>query len=104
MVLPYIHDARLLRVIEDTQRDTLTMEVDMPASPDSDELIPRFLVFDDAHGYQVFEGPFLGCSAILDLKLVGEQGRWRRVRVDTNAGHRELCCTDVHVEEHHQAS
>jgi hypothetical protein len=96
----YVHDGRLLRVIEDTERDTLTMEVELPASPESDELVPRLLVFDDVHGYQVFDGPFDGIPAILDMQVVGEEGRWRRVRIDTNAGHRELFCTGVRALEH----
>jgi hypothetical protein len=87
----YIHDGRLLRVIEDAECDTLTMEVELPANPDSDELVPRLLVFDNVHGYQVFDGPFDGIPAILDMKVAGEQGRWRQVRIDTNAGHRESC-------------
>lgn len=96
----YVHDGRLLRVIENTERDTLTMEVELPASPDSDELVLRLLVFDDVYSYQVFEGPFDGCPAILDMQVVGEQGRWQRVRLDTNAGYRELFCTGVRVLEH----
>ena len=35
--------------------------------------IPRVLVFHDAYSYQVFEGPFQGCPAILDMQVVGEQ-------------------------------
>ena len=79
----YVHDARLLRVIEDTERDTLTMEVELPVNPDSDELALRRLVFEDVHSYQVFEGPFQGCPAILEMRIVEEQGRWQRVRIDT---------------------
>ena len=96
----YVHDGRVLRVIEDAERDTVTMEVELPASPDSDELVPRLLVFEDAYSYQVFEGPFQGCPAILGMQVVGEHGRWRRVRLDTNAGYRELFCTGVRVLEH----
>jgi hypothetical protein len=93
----YVHDGRLLRIIEDTKRDTLTMEVDLPANPDSDGLVPRLLVFDDVHSYKVFEVPFSGIPAILDMQLVGEQGRWQQVRIDTNAGYRELFCKGVRV-------
>jgi hypothetical protein len=96
----YVHDGRLLRVIEDVERDTLTMEVELPLSPDSDDLVPRLLVFEDVHGYQVFDGPFQGIPAILEMQVVGEEGRWRRVRIDTNAGNRELFCTGVRVLEH----
>jgi hypothetical protein len=93
----YVHDGRLLRVVEDTKRDTLTMEVELPVGPDSDELVRRLLVFEEVHGYQVFDGPFHGTPAILDMQVVGEQGRWRRVRIDTNAGYREVFCTAVRV-------
>ena len=96
----YVHDGRLLRVIEDTERNTLTMEVELPASPECDDLVPRLLVFEDVFGYQVFDGPFEGIPAILDMQIVGEQGRWWQVRVDTNAGRRELFCTAVRVVEY----
>ncbi len=97
----YVHDGRLLRVIEDPEHDTLTMAVELPPSPDSDELVPRLLVFGDVRGYQIFDEPFQGIPAILDMRVVGEQGRWSRVRIDTNAGHRELFCTGVKVLEHY---
>jgi hypothetical protein len=96
----YVHDGRLIRVIEDTERNTLTMEVELPVNPESDDLVPRLLVFDDVHGYQVFDGPFEGIPAILDMQVLGQQGRWRKVRIDTNAGYRELYCTAVRVVEY----
>ncbi|HEX8522440.1 MAG TPA: hypothetical protein VF669_09300 [Tepidisphaeraceae bacterium] len=93
----YVHDARLLRVIEDAATDTLTMEVDLPQDEWSDELVPRVLVFADAYAYQVYEGPFLGCPAILDMTVVGQSGEWSRVRLNTSAGYRELYCKSVRV-------
>jgi hypothetical protein len=95
----YVHDGRLLRVIEDTERDTLTMDVELPVNPDSDDLIPRLLVFDEVHGYRVFDGPFQGVPDILDMQVVGKQGRWWQVRIDTNAGYREFFCTGFTVIE-----
>src|SRR5436305_1126048 len=67
----YVHDGRLLRVVEDAERDILTMEVDLPKDERSNDLIPRLFVFDDACGYQVFEGPIKGCPAILDMQVRG---------------------------------
>ena len=100
----HFHDTQILLVIEDCSSDTLTMEVELPVTESSDKLVPRLLVFDDAYSYQVFEGPFQGCPAILDMQVVGEQGRWRRVRLDTNAGYRELFCTGVRVLEQDRAA
>ena len=95
----YVHDGRLLQVVEDTLLDTLTMHVELPASEWADNLVPRLLVFDEVYGYMVYEGPFDGSPAILAMSIVGEQGRWIRVRMDTNAGYRELYCTAVKVFE-----
>jgi hypothetical protein len=96
----YVHDATLLRVIEDTEADTLTMDVMLPASPTSDDFVPRLLVFENVHGYQVFDGPFDGSPDILDMRVIGEHDGWQHVRIDTNAGYRQLYCTDVRVVEH----
>jgi hypothetical protein len=91
----YVHDGRIRRVVEDTDRDTLTIYADLPVSPESDELAPCLLEFQNAYGYCVHEGPFKGCPAIFDMQVVGEEGRWHRVRIDTNAGYREFFCTGM---------
>ena len=96
----YVHDAQLYRVIEDIEADTLTMEVDLPILDHNDQQAPRLLIFDDAYNYQVFELPWNGLVTILEMRVVGEQKRWHRVRIDTNAGYRELFCTGVRVIEH----
>lgn len=93
----YVHDAQLHRVIEDIEPDTLTMEVDLPILERDEEHAPRLLVFDDAHNYKVFEQPWEGLITILDMRIVGEEGRWQKVRIETNAGYRELFCTGVRV-------
>jgi hypothetical protein len=100
----YVHDGKLLRVIEDGEKKTITMEVLLPASPTSDDFVPRLLVFSDVYGYQIFE-PLkeFGCPIILDLSVVerlGNLGKWSRVRLDTNHGYRELYCTSVKVFDH----
>jgi hypothetical protein len=99
----YVHDGKLLRVIEDAQEETVTMEVLLPADPVSDDLVPRRLVFEGVYGYQIFEGRVDGCPTILGLSVVeklGNLGKWSRVRLDTTHGYRELCCTSVRVCDH----
>ena len=93
----YVHDGKLLRVIEDTGCETLTMEVLLPADPKSDALVPRLLIFEGVYGYQIFEGRVAGCPVIIDLSVVEQAGRWSRVRIDTNHGYRELYCTAVRL-------
>jgi len=93
----YVHDAQLHRVIEDVRGDTVTMEVELPILERNEEQEPRLLVFDDAYNYQVFEQPWSGLVTILDMRVVGEKDRWKQVRIETNAGYRELYCTGVRV-------
>jgi hypothetical protein len=93
----YVHDGKLLRVIEDTEQEKLKMAVLLPADPMSDKLVPRFLVFEEVYGYQIFEGRVAGCPVILELSVVEQSGRWSRVRIDTNHGYRELYCTEVRL-------
>jgi hypothetical protein len=93
----YVHDAQLHRVIEDIQNGTVTMEVDLPILERNEEQEPRLLVFEDAYNYQVCEQPWSGLVTILDMQVVVEKGRWKQVRIETNAGYRELYCTGVRV-------
>ncbi len=93
----HVHDGRLLRVTEDTEQCALTMEAMLPVSPMSDDLEPGCLVFEDIYGYQVFEGPISGPLTILDINVVGREGRWWLVRLETDAGHRQVFCRSVQV-------
>ena len=95
----YVHDGKLLRVIEDAEQKKLKMAVLLPASPWSDELVPRSLVFEDVYGYQIFEGRVEGCPVILGLSVVEKSGRWSRVHLDTTHGYREFYCTAVKLGE-----
>lgn len=99
----YYEHAKVIRVDEDAEKERVTMEVLLPADPMSDDLVPRLLIFEDVYGYQIFEGLVDGCPTILDLSVVeklGNLGKWSRVRLDTNHGYRELCCTSVRVCSH----
>jgi hypothetical protein len=93
----YVHDGKLLRVVEDAEQNKVKMAVLLPVDPMSEKLAPRLLVFDDVYGYQIFEGRVAGCPTILDLSVVEQSGRWSRVRIDTNHGYRELYCTAVRL-------
>jgi len=64
----YIHDGRLLRVIEDAEAATFTMEWELPASEWSDDLVPRLLVFKDVPNSRVCEGAIVGCPTLLDMR------------------------------------
>jgi hypothetical protein len=93
----YVHDGTLLRVIEDRARSRLMMEVELPIIERDDQLEPQLLVFEDVYGYQVLEGYINGCPRLLDLSVVGQEGRWTRIRLDTTVGYREILCGSVRV-------
>ena len=93
----YIHDGRLLRVIEDAGVATLTMECELPGSEWSDDLVPKLLVFEEVYNYRVCEGAIVGCPTLLDLEIVGEREGRSTLRLDTTAGYRELDCRTVRI-------
>lgn len=93
----HFHDTQILRVIEDCVANTLTMEVEYPVDWERNVFERRLLVFDDVHSYQVFEQPFHGSPTILDAEVVATEGRSSRLRLDTNAGRREVNCTSVRL-------
>jgi hypothetical protein len=93
----YVHDGTLLRVIEDTAQEKLSMAVLLPASPTSDDLVPRLLVFEGVHDYQISEGRVEGAVTMVDLSVVGRSGSHCRVRLDTNRGFREFYCVSARV-------
>lgn len=93
----YVHDGILHRVIEDPKEARLTMEVELPVLERSEDLESRLLVFEDVYGYHVMEGCMNGCPTLLDVNVVGQEGRWTRVRLDTTCGYREILCGSVEV-------
>lgn len=93
----HFHDTRILRVIEDTAMDTLTMEVEYPADWENNRFVPGTLLFTNAHNYQVFEGPFEGVPTILDADIINTSARWSRLRLQTNAGYREVSYVAVNL-------
>jgi hypothetical protein len=95
----HFHDAQIIRVTEDCAVGTLTMEVDYPVDWERNVFERRFLVFEGVHAYQIFDGPFQGRPTILDASIIGEEGQWSKLRLETNAGRRELNCTAVRLIE-----
>jgi hypothetical protein len=95
--LIHFHDTRIVKVIEDPETDTITMEVIYPVDWGNNIFEKRRLVFDDVINYHVTEIPFQGSPTILDGKIISEDGRRTRIRLETNAGQRELSCAAVRL-------
>lgn len=93
----HFHDAQILRVVEDTVAGTLSMEVIYPIDWELNKFEPRTLVFADAYNYQVHEMPFWGSPMILDVEILGRTDRWTHLRLQTNAGYRDVSCVSVEL-------
>ena len=95
----HFHDTKILKVIEDTRDDLLTMEVNYPVDWDKNEFEKRKLIFENVLNYQVNEIAFRGMPTILDAKVLQQDERRTRIRLETNAGHRDLSCSAVRLEK-----
>ena len=91
----HFHDTKILSVFEDTFADTLIMSVDYPVDWENNIFEKRKIIFEDAYNYCIHEIPFSGSPTILDATVLEQRGRWTQVRLETNAGYREVCCTAV---------
>jgi len=90
------HDSLILNVKIVPERDLLEMRLLYPEEARHQTFAEHTIVFEDAYGYKEFEGPFQGSPTILDISVVGQHDRWSQLRIDTNAGYREVFCCDVY--------
>ena len=93
------HDSIILGVTLLPEDDTLQLRLSYVEDWDNDMYADRTVLFADAYGYKEFEGPFAGCPTILGADIVGHHGEWKLLRIDTNAGHRELFFKEVELLE-----
>ncbi len=88
------HDSLILGVDVRSADDTLHLRLSYPEDWQTDTYEDRIVHFSDAYGYKEFEGPFLGSPTILGASIVGSNAQWQLLRLDTNAGYRELFFKD----------
>lgn len=90
------HDSLILGVTMDCAKAELRLHVEYPVSWEQNKFEPRDIVFADAYGYREHEGPFSGCPTLLSASM-SPVGRFHLVRLETNAGYREVGCSGVQV-------
>ena len=90
------HDAIILGVIINPKSASLRLKIDYPVNWEKNEYQHMEVVFSDAFGYQEHEGPFVGCPTILSATMV-PSGQFFLIRMETNAGHREVGCSAVEL-------
>jgi hypothetical protein len=88
----HFHDSLIL---EESQAESIIMDIDYPVDWEANKFERHRLTFKDSQDYQIMEGPFSGPVTILDVTVIGSSTQGTRLRIDTNAGYRELTCRDV---------
>ena len=95
----HFHDSRLIRVVELAERHDLLFVVEYPVDWENNVFKARVIAFRDVLNYRVDEGPFWGALTLLDAYDEGQEGDYRRVTLQTNAGTRSLCFKTVELLE-----
>lgn len=91
------HDSLVLSVRITPEKGLIEMRLLYPEDWQSDCYAERTVVFENAYGYKEFEGPFEGSPAILSVAVVATHDRWSQLRIETNAGYREVFCGGVYL-------
>ena len=90
------HDSVIREVRLLPELGLIEFHLDYPVDWESNQYEPRVAQFLDAYGYKEFEAAFDGCPTALDMSF-NQEGGWLSVRVDTNAGYRQLYCKSIRL-------
>ena len=90
------HDCVVCSVTIDEEASQVRLHVEYPVDWERNEFAPRVIDFSNAFAYKEFEGPFVGRKSLLAAS-VSEAGSGHVVRIETNAGYREVTRSDVHL-------
>jgi hypothetical protein len=93
----HFHDSGLIRVVELASVHDLLFEVEYPVDWENNVFEPRVIAFRDVLNYRVEEGPFEGAPTLLDVYDEGQEGTYRRITLQTNAGTRSLAFKAVEL-------
>ena len=88
----HFHDSVIRQVIENTEEDSLSFEVDYPADWEKNTYQRRVIIFWDVLNYEVHEGPFAGPPTLIDWSILGTSNGREVVRLETknNRGQTEV--------------
>lgn len=91
------HDSLILSVRITPEKDLIEMRLLYPEEWRSNSYAERTVIFDNAYGYKEFEGPLEGSPTILSVAVVATHDRWSQLRIETNAGYREVFFVDAYL-------
>jgi len=93
----HFHDSVIYKVTENTEDDSLSFEVGYPTDWEKNVYERKIIKFIDVLNYQIHEGPFSGPPTFLDFTIVGNENDRSIVRLETNAGYRQLAFMAVEL-------
>jgi hypothetical protein len=92
------HDCVIDSVLISPVAEHVELHVDYPVNWEGNQFTLGVLRFLEAYGYKENEGPFVGAPTILDATSATQQNGWQLVRLETNAGFREVFCKGISLE------
>ena len=104
-----IHDSEIIKVIENTHKDTLDFIINYPENWEKNMFRKKILRFNNYLNYSVSEIPFYSYPTILELKNLGEINysigeekskikiKRQKIELITNAGKRSLEYEDLEL-------
>jgi diphthamide synthase subunit DPH2 len=88
----HFEGARIVRVIEDAEQQTLTFEVSYPLTEGASDFPRRQLIFQGCSRYLIDEGGMLGAPVIRRVEIVEKEAHRMKIRMHTDHGVREVTC------------
>jgi len=97
------HDCRIVGVVE-RPTQIVAFQVEYPDNWEQGLFKDKTILFRDIFTYEIHEGPFTGPITILSASETPGVDDSRRLRLETNAGYRELRFRTLELAAGHVAS
>ena len=97
------HDCVIVRVVESPTRK-VAFQVEYPENWEADHYEDKTILFSDVYSYEIHEGPFHGPITILAASEKSVANETRLLRLETNAGYRELRFKTLNLVSGHVAT
>ncbi|MDO8330576.1 MAG: hypothetical protein Q7T36_08910 [Fluviicoccus sp.] len=89
------HDCVVVACIELPEKDQLVLTVEYPEDWERNQFSKRSIVFTGFHQMTINEIPFDGCPTILSAATTEQSDGYIGIRLETNAGYREITAKSV---------
>ncbi len=94
------HDSEIESVIEIPAKDELIYNIRYPENWHQNLFVPKAVTFSGYHSHSIEEMPFEGNPTILAVKVVGEDGEFTTIKLETNAGNRYVTAKSLSIGVH----